>query len=189
MKYQKQKAPLVDRTACKYNQEFTSKPLGDYVTNTALAKQFASRSQPFTSKTIGDVKSNYNDYFGKELTTHELQSAKQKSCAPKIVRTQTLGGTNDFLEPVSLAHSTYQKHPMHLARGDPAVPPKPNLTMAGQQASHLFTTAYNRDFVKNTATVTEGTYEDFMPPADQIPHLADPSIYHARRACFLSPGA
>jgi hypothetical protein len=187
MKFQKKTAPLVDRTACRYNQEFTPKPLGDYATNKELAITFSGAKKPTTSKAF-DAQTNYQSTF-KDMDTQQLRSAKQKSCAPKQVRTSTLGGTGDLLETGSMAHQTFRTPPLHLAKNAPALAPKPNLTMAGQQASHLFTTAYNRDFVQHGSSVVEARYEDFMPPSEQLPYLADPSIYNARRACYLSPGA
>merc|ERR1712137_917074 len=62
LKFQKKEAPLVDRTACRYNQEFTAKPLGDNVANAELARTFSGAKKPLESKSF-DVKSSYCETF------------------------------------------------------------------------------------------------------------------------------
>jgi len=189
MKYQKKVAPLVDRTACRYTQEFISKPLGDYQCNKELAENFKAVKKPMQAP-MADVKSNYREQFA-PITTQELRSSKMKTCAPKAVRTKTLGGTDDLLEVESLNHKTYMTPSMEIAKVTPVMIPKPNLTLAGQTVgAEAFRSHYNREFKQNrTAPHGETRWEDYMPEQPPTWVLADDSIYQVRRACFLSPGA
>lgn len=184
MKFQKKVAPLVDRTACRYNAEFIAKPLGDYQCNKELALTFAGSSKVSATPSFGN-KSSYKETFVLH-SDKQMKGARQKSCAPGIKKSNTLGGTDDFMEPESLAHRTYMTHPMELAKATPAMVPKPNLTMSSQPAD-LFKSQYNRNFGPSPAPPPEVRWEDYMP--EHPPWvLADDSIYRARRACFLSPG-
>merc|ERR1719253_154063 len=76
MKFHPSRAPLVDRTACKYHQEFTQKPLGDCETNKALAENFkqGGMSKSMSSPFLG-LKSSYMDTFA----GHDHQSMRSKA--------------------------------------------------------------------------------------------------------------
>merc|ERR1719183_2473883 len=129
LKFQPSRAPLVDRTACKYTQEFTVKPLGDCETNKALAENFkqGGMSKSMSSPFLG-LKSSYMDTFAGHHPT-AMKSAKQKSCAPKKVLTETLGGAGGLLETVSNSHNSHRAPPLSLAKPGEVVLPKPNLTL------------------------------------------------------------
>eukprot|EP00928_Gymnodinium_smaydae_P071595 TRINITY_DN55142_c0_g1_i1.p1 TRINITY_DN55142_c0_g1~~TRINITY_DN55142_c0_g1_i1.p1 ORF type:complete len:249 (-),score=43.60 TRINITY_DN55142_c0_g1_i1:63-809(-) len=184
MKYQKKVAPLVDRTACRYNMEFIPKPSADYMCNKELAETFAGVKSVSASPSFG-VQSNYKETFV-PISTEKLRGAKQKSQAPKQVRTKTLGGTDDLLETESMLHRTYSAPDIQLAKPTPALIPKPNLTMSGHGAGEMFRSNYDRSFANSTARIApERPFE--VEPSPHV--LADDSIYRTRRACFLSPGA
>lgn len=184
MKYQKKVAPLVDRTCCRYNMDFIPKESADFSCNKELAGIFAG-SKPVAASPSFGIKSNYKETFV-PITTDKLRGAKQRSQAPKQVRTKTLGGTEDLLETESMVHRTFSSPDINLAKPTPALVPKPNLTMSGHGAGDLFRSNYDRTFANSySALVAERPFE-----VDQSPHvLADDSIYKTRRACFLSPGA
>jgi len=82
LKFQASKAPLVDRTACKYNQEFTAKPLGDCETNKALAENFkqGGMSRGMSSPFLG-LKSSYMDTFV-EHGSAAMKLRKRKAAHP-----------------------------------------------------------------------------------------------------------
>merc|ERR1719389_674765 len=64
MKFHPSRAPLVDRTACRYTQEYIARPLGDCETNKALAENFkqGGMSKAASSPYLG-LKSSYMDTF------------------------------------------------------------------------------------------------------------------------------
>jgi hypothetical protein len=191
MKFHPSRAPLVDRTACKYNQEFTPKPLGDCETNKALAENFkqGGMSKSMSSPFLG-LKSSYMDTFaGHDHAS--MKSAKAKSCAPKKVLTETLGGAGGMLETVSNSHNSHRAPPMALAKPGEVVLPKPNLTLTEKQGREFFRTQAKRDFV-NPAIYAATMPPSLTQPVD-FPTLPttvvdDDTIYNCRRACFLSPG-
>jgi len=190
LKFQASKAPLVDRTACKYNQEFTAKPLGDCETNKALAENFkqGGMSKGMSSPFLG-LKSSYMDTFVHHSDT-SMRSAKARSCAPRKVLTETLGGAGGLLETVSNSHNSHRAPPIALAKPGEVIPPKPNLTLT-ERTNGLFRSQAKRDFVN------PAIYSASMPPSLRTPFefpalprnvVDDDTIYNCRRACFLSPG-
>jgi len=187
MKFQKKVAPLVDRTACRYNMEFTARPLGDYQTNKELAITFAGIKAHQSTPSFG-VKTSYSETF-QAATPKQHKAARQPSQAPKAGRTQTLGGTDDFMEPVSLVHQTFRQHPLEMCKQQASAAPKPNLTMCGSHPSELFRSSYHRTFTPSSVKPAPDQlkWEDYMPAGTPWV-LADDSIYRTRRACFLSPG-
>merc|ERR1719247_3971005 len=191
MKFHPSKAPLVDRTACKYNQEFTTKPLGDCETNKALAENFkqGGMSKSMSSPFLG-LKSSYMETFV-PLDTPAMRAAKQRSCAPKRVLTETLGGAGGLLETVSNSHHHHRAPPMALAKPGEVVLPKPNLTLTERTNGGFFRSQAKRDFCN------PAVYSNSMPPSLSQPVeypllpptvVDDDMVFNCRRACFLSPG-
>merc|ERR1719160_446657 len=191
MKFHPSRAPLVDRTACKYHQEFTPKPLGDCETNKALAENFkqGGMSKSMSSPFLG-LKSSYMDTFSGHSPT-VMRSAKQRSCAPRKVLTETLGGAGGLLETVSNSHNDHRAPPMALAKPGEVVLPKPNITLTERTNNSLFRSQHKRDFVNPTI------YSATMPPSLTQPVdfptlpptvVDDDLVFNCRRACFLSPG-
>jgi len=191
MKFHPSRAPLVDRTACKYNQEFHAHPLGDCATNKALAENFkqGGGSKTMSSPFLG-LKSSYMETFA----GHDhpaMKAAKQRSCAPRKVLTQTLGGTGGMLEMVSNSHNDHRAPPMHLAKPGEVMIPKPNITLTEKQGGGFFRSQAKRDFV-NPAIYAASMPSSLTQPME-FPKLPggvvdDEMIYNCRRACFLSPG-
>merc|ERR1712032_520094 len=127
MEYQAMRAPLVDRTACLYFRDFNPKPVGDSVFNKELAENFKGGHRLASTPSFG-LTSSYADNFV-DLSPKQRRSAKVKSQGPKKLLTQTLGGTGDFLEPVSMSHSKHS--PLAKAKSAVTLHPHPNLTCAG----------------------------------------------------------
>lgn len=191
LKYQPSKAPLVDRTACKYNQEFTVKPLGDCTTNKALAENFkkGGMSRNMSSPFLG-VQSSYMETFA-GYDGKDMKSAKQRSCKPRAVRTETLGGTGDMLETVCTSHMDLKAPPLALAKPGEVVQPKPNLTLAGSSTQGLFRSQAKRDFINpSTLSASLPAHHRSQPDFPVLPQevVDDEVVFHVRRACFLSPG-
>lgn len=187
MKFQRNTAPLVDRTACRYHQEFIPKPLGDNECNRELAKTFKGDTRPKVSPP-SQAKSSYAEGFVRP-SREQLRGSRQGSCAPKQIRTQTLGGIGESMELHSHAHANYMAHDTGMARGTRAPAPKPNLTLAGSYVSELNRSHYQRDFVgAQQKAVTDADWADYMPKLPAWVAEADPSMHQTRRTCFLSPG-
>lgn len=186
MKYQKQTAPLLDRTACTHRKEYVPRPLGDCQTNKELAATFRGDKKYMSTPSLGG-ESSYKETFV-PITRKAHEAAKQKSCAPKRGRTQTLGGTDDFMEAESNTHRSHPIHPMELAKVTPSMSPSPNITLSSTSAGDLYRSQYHRDFPMTRVQPHAPTrWEDYMPGPSPFT-LADDSIYRLRRACFLSPG-
>lgn len=185
MKYQRKVAPLVDRTACRYSMDYTPMPLGDNIINAQLAATYAQGKMVQASPSLAG-KSNYAETFC-QMTPEQMRSAKQKSRAPKEVRTKTLGGTEDFLEVESLMHNTYQTPNLELAKVTPAMVPRANLTMSGLPAAEQYATTYGRGFSQPAPRAKLEPANAFIP--ERSPYvLAADEVYRTRRACYLSPG-
>lgn len=191
MKFHPSKAPLVDRTACRYTQEFSAKPLGDCETNKALAENFKNggKSRNMSSPFLG-LKSSYMETFASH--DHDtMRSAKAKSCAPRKVLTQTLGGAGGLLETVSNSHSDHRAPPMALAKPGEVVLPKPNLTLTERHNGGFFRSQAKRDFVNPsvyTATMPPSLTQPVEYPPLPRTVVDDDMVFNSRRACFLSPG-
>jgi len=200
MKYQIKKAPLVDRSACKYHQEFVPKPLGDCECNKELAKTFKGglaggkvQSNPSFGKS-----SRYVEDFCASRTTAELRGAKPPNQGPhRKARTQTLGGTGEMLEVASCSHGDHIAHPQELAKAQEILIPKPNLTLAGKCTSDAFKTSYTLEFQgaaeqQKRYMKRYGSMPNIEGLFDDMPTLSRPddddTIFQVRRACFLSPG-
>lgn len=199
MKYQIKKAPLVDRSACKYNQEFVPKPLGDCVCNKELAKTFkgglAGGGKVQSNPSFGKS-SRYKDDFCVERSVQEMRSAKAPSQKQKKGRTQTLGGTGDMLELTSNSHEWMIAHPQNLAKAQEILIPKPNLTLAGRSNTDTFKTNYSREFrdpIRQQAQLLQSyadlnNFDDMFKNMKSLATPEDEHIFATRRACFLSPG-
>lgn len=145
MNYQKKRAPLLDRTSCKYYAEFTPLPLGDNKINTELAQTFKDRSG--ANKAMTEAKfaaaSNYTEAF-RPPTRDQAKFARPKSAKPKVGRGTTLP-QGALLETKSFSHNVYRQ-PVALAPSVKAVPPRPNLALDSEWATKL-TTSYQSQFV------------------------------------------
>jgi hypothetical protein len=191
MKFHPSRAPLVDRTACKYNQEFTAKPLGDCETNKALAENFkqGGMSRNMSSPFLG-LKSSYMETFA-GFTMDEQRGSKQRSCKPRAGRTETLGGTGDMLETVSNSHMGHKAPPLRLAKPQEVLLPKPNLTLSGNQTAGLFRSQASRDYINPASVQTKLPAHTLSQPSFPAlpPEVVDDDVvFNVRRACFLSPG-
>jgi len=191
MKFHPSRAPLVDRTACRYTQEFMAKPLGDCETNKALAENFkqGGMSRSMSSPFLG-VKSSYMETFAGH-DHGSMKAAKQKSCAPRKVLTETLGGAGGLLETVSNSHNSHRAPPMALAKPGEVVLPKPNITLTERHGGGFFRSQAKRDFVNPaiyTASVPPSLSQPLEYPTLPPTVVDDDMVFNCRRACFLSPG-
>mmetsp|Transcript_14993 Transcript_14993/g.31281 ORF Transcript_14993/g.31281 Transcript_14993/m.31281 type:complete len:188 (-) Transcript_14993:134-697(-) len=107
-KYQKKRAPLLDRSSVYYYTDYVVLPLDDAPVTKALAKENKLRSSPgFASTTAAifdDSTANKDAFHG--FSRKEARRARQKSCKPKAGRTTTLP-TGDLLEKRSVTHEAF----------------------------------------------------------------------------------
>lgn len=107
-KYQKKRAPLLDRSSVYYYTDYVVLPLDDAPVTKALAKENKLRSSPgFASTTAAifdDSTANKDAFHG--FSRKEASRARQKSCKPKAGRTTTLP-TGDLLEKRSVTHEAF----------------------------------------------------------------------------------
>merc|ERR1712187_361239 len=96
-----------------------------------------------------------------------LRSAKLPSAKPKQVRTQTLGGTGDMLEQVSMQHTDHAAPPRGLGKlAGEIVIPKGNLSLVDRGQADLFRSQSHRDFKIPAPQkgLTEEEWRQCMPP-------------------------
>merc|ERR1719359_2841540 len=95
---------------------------------------------------MSGAKSSYQDTFaGHDHSA--MRGAKQKSCAPRKVLTETLGGAGGLLETVSNSHTDHRAPPLALAKPGEVVLPKPNITLSERNDQAFFRSQAKRDFV------------------------------------------
>merc|ERR1719343_378893 len=99
MKFQKMKAPLLDRSACTNRQDFVALPLGDNIINSELAENFKGNVN--AGKGGLDVSAQHKSTYTAEhgsLSPDQFRTAKARSMKPKSTRTATISGMTDLLE-------------------------------------------------------------------------------------------
>jgi len=158
-KYQKKRAPLLDRSSVYYYTDYVVLPLDDAPVTKALAKENKLRSSPgFASTTAAifdDSTANKDAFHG--FSRKEASRARQKSCKPKAGRTTTLP-TGDLLEKRSVTHEAFGL-PVRFP-SEAAKPPMPNLFLGIR--SYPPSTSYKAEFTdphKNRRPASAGAIE------------------------------
>mmetsp|Transcript_42937 Transcript_42937/g.100857 ORF Transcript_42937/g.100857 Transcript_42937/m.100857 type:complete len:259 (+) Transcript_42937:122-898(+) len=188
MSYQFNQAPLVDRSACKYNRDFIPLPLGDNLTNRELAYCFKegvnTGGRRIRAPMIG--RSLYAETFV-DVPQKELRSAKQRSCKPEQAVTRTVGGTGDMLETKSFFHESFGVPNAKLAKAREVHLPEGNLQV-GASLTDLPQTSYRSTFTVNAVKMMRSSsVPQVMPVTD--PRLEVPEeIFTTRRVGYMSPG-
>lgn len=209
MQYQIKKAPLVDRTACKYTQEFSAKPLGDHQFNKELALTFRGSTRVYGA--AGNVDFGLRSKYTEDFHPHspeEMRLARSPSQKPsRRARTQTLGGTGDQMVFRSSSHEDHR--PLHsiFGKAEKAAQPKTNLLVGG--AGDAYRSQYRDDFCGPAAVAKRllkqsssapaiaaapppvappAGHEEELPPPPGLDLANDAAIFNIRRCCYLSPG-
>mmetsp|Transcript_167135 Transcript_167135/g.536820 ORF Transcript_167135/g.536820 Transcript_167135/m.536820 type:complete len:257 (+) Transcript_167135:83-853(+) len=190
LKYQKKTAPLLDRSACTHRRDFTQLPLGDYVANNLLAKEFAAGLAGGPGGLPVSVKNSsaYKEEFA-GFAPDRAKAAKGKSFAPKGARTATITGMTDLLETRPLSHVSFGKHDASLAKPAEIHRMKPSLGLVDWQGK-VPKSSYGHEFCGlKSASVPQigqlGGPEDIRP-AVLLPD--DHPAFKMKRMCFMSPG-
>jgi len=156
LKYQLRKAPLLDRSACQYTQDYVALPLCDAAVNAQLASSFKEASQnsaltsPEGAKLVGETK--YADDF-KPLSEAQARGARQRSCKPKAKCANTLSTGGKLLESQSASHEQFGTPDLSMAKNETVVPPKGNLATAFLDKFAPPKTAYQQEFGPRAASV------------------------------------
>jgi len=189
MKYQQKRAPLVDRSACRYSRDFITLPLGDNICNGQLAASFkqglGSGGKGVQAPML--AKSSYMADFP-EMNDKQLKAAKQGSCRPEQARTQTIGGTGDMLEVQSHVHQKFAPPPTGLELAGKILIPKPNLSV-GMNIGEPPRTSYKSEFGRSAQNMMKsGSAPQLNTLGIPVDIGNDDEMFQVRRACFLSPG-
>lgn len=190
MKFQQQKAPLLDRSACGHRRDYVELPLGDNIVNSALAKSFktglkgGAAGNSCSAKAESAYKSAFSGY-----TEERTRSAKMQSFKPKQSRTMTITGMTDMLETMPSSHVTHSAPELSLAKAAEIMLARPNLSLPGRWEGAPPKTSYKREFclpartrsVPNMAKCTPEEADSELLPEDH------PS-FNMRRMCYMSPG-
>mmetsp|Transcript_41889 Transcript_41889/g.96087 ORF Transcript_41889/g.96087 Transcript_41889/m.96087 type:complete len:259 (+) Transcript_41889:136-912(+) len=188
MAYQFNTAPLVDRSACKYNRDFIPLPLGDNITNRELANCFKvgvnTGGRRIQAPLIG--RSLYAETFV-NIPQKEMRAARQKSCKQVQGVTRTVGGTGDMLETKSFFHETFGVPNAKLAKAREVHLPEGNLQV-GASLTDLPESSYKSAFTRSAAKMMRSTSVPQVTPVLD-PRLEVPEeIFTTRRVGYMSPG-
>ncbi|CAJ1338464.1 unnamed protein product [Effrenium voratum] len=143
LKYQKKRAPLLDRSSVSYATDYVVLPLDDAPVTRALAKENKFRSNPGFGSTsaakLEETTANKEAFHA--WSRKEASRARQKSAKPKAGVSHTLP-TGNLLEKRSVTHEVFGL-PVRWA-SEPAKPPRPNLFLA--RRAHPPSTSYKTAF-------------------------------------------
>lgn len=187
LKFQKNTAPLVDRTACRYHKDFIAFPLGDNVVNRDLAAVYKAGAPRLQSMPSLGAKSNYSEQFSR-ATPSQMRACKMPSQAPKQTRTETLGGTGDTMVKTSSMHQNFQGPRDGMAVSCPSFIPKSNLTLSGKGTNQsFFKSMYKKDFEGARSQPLDPDWETYIPTSPPFA-INDPKVASTRRMIYMSPG-
>eukprot|EP00931_Biecheleriopsis_adriatica_P124101 TRINITY_DN991_c0_g1_i1.p1 TRINITY_DN991_c0_g1~~TRINITY_DN991_c0_g1_i1.p1 ORF type:complete len:251 (+),score=46.47 TRINITY_DN991_c0_g1_i1:67-753(+) len=164
MGYPLKLAPLLDRTACKYSQEFDRKPLGDSIGNNEMAKNFklgkggATRSK---SAAALDGRTSYGEDFGTFHTGEGLARAKQ----PLQLKDGANFAGQKLLFTTSMSHDLFKAHP-ELGKGFSAkdLKPKDYLGVPRTAPADPMRSLYGVEFVPKEIRRKKGDRRRAGPP-------------------------
>merc|ERR1719356_1506125 len=146
MSFQKNCAPLLDRSACSTRRDFVALPLGDNVINSELAESFKNG---FRGDAAGvDVSAKAESSYKGEFVTFSpdrSKAAKPKSFKPKQSRTMTITGMKDLMETRASSHVSHSAPNAALAKAAETVLAKPNITL-GSTWGRPPKTSYKHEF-------------------------------------------
>jgi len=189
MKFQKMKAPLLDRSACSGARDFVELPIGDNVINAELAKSFKGNT---TSGKAGlDVSAKHQTTYMAEhagYSQQQTKAAKQRSYKPKSSRTSTITGMTDLLETRPSSHVAHSTPEASLAKAAEIVLAKGNINLAGSWGGEPAQTHYKDEF--------SGKLHKHARSAPTLPEMkSHPALlpeghesFRVKRVSYMSPG-
>lgn len=187
MKFQKNTAPLLDRSALCSTRDFVELPLGDNLINGELAQNFKKGLKGFAAGS--EVEQKAESMYKMEFAAYpedRSKAAKPKSCKPKQNRTKTITGMTELMETRPVSHVAHSAPNAALAKAAETVLAKPNITL-GATWGKPPNTSYKHEF--------RG-----LKPSASAPHIGaasseassllprDHESFRMRRCCYMAPG-
>lgn len=156
MAYQTKRAPLLDRSSCKYTEDFIAFPLADAAFNRQLAANFKSSSiaAKGLAKSKFDGSTKYSEDF-RLPTAAEVEFCRPKSTKPKVGLARTLPAGGNLLESKSTSHVQFGP-PARISPAERAKPPMPNLFVSGARCGQM-STSYQEFFTGNLTQQRPGS--------------------------------
>jgi len=191
MKYQKNVAPLLDRSACGSRRDFTEHPLGDNIINAELAVSFKGGLRGGAAGL--DVSAKNDSSYRAEFAGYDKdrsRGARPKSCKPKQSRTKTITGMTDMLETKPMSHVAHSAPNAALAKAAETVLAKPNLGSIGTWGQPP-KTSYRHEFRGLAPSSSAPVLGGLVDPSDErLSQLLpdDHPSFNMRRLCYMSPG-
>lgn len=170
MKHQINTAPLVDRSACQYTQDFVALPLDDHKITRQIADGFKNRQpafgrnkQPFCGAT------KYSEDY-KRPTSNEGLRARQESSAPERGLTKTLPSEGNLLENISHEQNSFKSREQAWCKATKALKPPTTLTIGEFTVPTV--TSYNEQFGSNRASKRSRPKRTRSAPSTRPPQPA-----------------
>lgn len=192
MWYQKQTAPLLDRSACTSRRDFTQHPLGANVVNRLLAKEFAAGQSggPGLCPLAAKLSSHYQEKFG-GFEPERAKAAIQESCRPSPDMTTTVTAMKDLFETRALSHVSYSLPDGSCSKPSEILLPPPNLGFVGTSQGPSAKSSYSRQFRGFRHATSTPQIGKLGGPADVRPSVLLPDGHPSlsmRRLPHMSPG-
>jgi len=189
MKHRVKEAPLLNRSSCKYSNDYCPKPLGDHAFNRELADSFkVTKELPMSEGTPWN-KTSYAENFNEPRTQAHFDTAIQpnKGKEERKKMTRTLGGTDYSMEKQSHAERV---HNGQRFKSSELALPKPNFMHGGTVTSDTYRTSYASDFTRSMNTTSDSAFKVFTEAKEMKSRAAkeEDRMFTTRRSCFLSPG-
>jgi hypothetical protein len=188
MKCKIKEAPLLNRTSCKYFNDYGAKPLGDHVCNRELAECFKGSAVAKCNIDFGN-RTSYHENFNTQRTKEHFETANPPNFAPdKKVRTRTTGGTGETMVFTSKSQSDHIV-PRKLSQQTEIALPKPNFMLGGTVSCDSYRTSYGDNHSKSMPS--SGSLENLfveMKAMKERKVKEEDKMFTTRRHIFLSPG-
>merc|ERR1719356_453034 len=191
MSFQKNCAPLLDRSACSTRRDFVALPLGDNVINSELAESFKNgfRGDAAGVDVSAKAESSYKGEFV-SFSPDRSKAAKPKSFKPKQSRTMTITGMTDLLETRPSSHVSHSAPNAALAKAAETVLAKPNITL-GSTWGQPPKTSYSQEFRGLRPSPSAPEVGQLGGREDERPSVLLPASHPSfttRRVLYMSPG-
>lgn len=204
LKCQINTAPLTNRQACKYTQDFIPLPLGDKQINTELANNWKNMraAGPRTADApMAGHKTTSEEAWDAKKSPQQMWEEGQKygGIRPTNKLTKTIPGSGYLMELKSHEQTHFKVPDLRLAKSERALPPRPGLDIGGAVGAVRCPTAYVREFGKAPKINREKPYvskrmnggppPDLPPGTDGLQYLSlDKKMYTMKRTPFVAPG-
>lgn len=192
MKFQKMRAPLLDRTATASARDYVELPIGDNIINAELAKNFKGNTT--AGKAGLDVSAKHKSTYAAEhgsFSPIQARGAKQRSQKPKSSLTSTITGMTDLLETRAKSHVDHGTPNAELAKAAEIVLAKGNLNLAGSWPGQPSRSHYKHEYSGELHKIaSDPSFRKRTPEMKPHPALLPEGHESSRvkRMSYMSPG-